>query len=223
MVFAIAALFLHLTPARPAVPATSGAQAISARSVAIPAPSDADAAVPADRTTTSADSSNVANFNLDRVTLSGTSNTASGNSAPKLTAISLESAENASALSTVRVPEIQPGKPAGVTAAETKPYKREWLTLMVVEHGAAAFDAYSTRQAISRGAVEDDPLMRPFAHSNAIYAATQVGPLLFDLVARHMLRSENGFVRKMWWIPQTASAATSIFAGVHNLGVASHQ
>jgi len=40
------------------------------------------------------------------------------------------------------------------------PARREWLALAVAEHGAAAFDAYTTRQAISRGAVEEDPTMR---------------------------------------------------------------
>jgi len=210
MVFAIAALFLHLASPPATAPATSGSQPVTTRSEAT-------------EVVSAPDSANTAHFNLDRVSLSNTATGSSGNSAPKLTAISLGSTENASTLSTVRIPEIHTGKPEGVTAAEIKPYKREWLALMVVEHGAAAFDAYSTRQAISRGAVEDDPFMRPFAHSGAIYAATQVGPVLFDLVARHMLRSENGFIRRMWWIPQTASAATSIFAGVHNLNVASHQ
>src|SRR5271155_2340736 len=200
MVFAIAALFLQLTPGAAAIPEGSGGQPTSARTEASPAVIAPDAMAPADRATAASDSNNTANFNLDRISLS---NSASGNSAPKLTAISLESTENTAPLTTIRVPEIQPGKPAGVTAAETKPYKREWLALIVMEHGAAAFDAYSTRQAVSRGAVEDDPLMRPFAHSGAIYAATQVGPVLFDLVARHMLRSENGFIRKMWWIPQS--------------------
>ncbi|MGA8223727.1 MAG: hypothetical protein WB780_18910 [Candidatus Acidiferrales bacterium] len=220
MVFAIAALFLQLTPGMSAVPPASGEQALSSVSEPSVANNTPAATGPADRSGTSSDSSNSAHFNIDKVSLASTS---SGNTTPKLTAVSLESTSNSDALSTIRVPELNPGKPVGVTAAENKPYKREWLTLMVVEHGAAAFDAYSTRQAVSRGAVEDDPLMRPFAHSGLMYAATQVGPVAFDLLARHMLHSENGFVRKMWWMPQSVSAATSIFAGVHNLNVASRQ
>jgi hypothetical protein len=95
--------------------------------------------------------------------------------------------------------------------------------LTIAMHGAAAFDAYSTRQAIGRGAVEDDPLMRPFAYSPAIYVASQVGPVLLDLVSRRMMRSENLVLRRMWWIPQSGSTAMFIFSGVHNLGVASRQ
>lgn len=220
MVFAIATLFLHLTPGMPVGPAASTDQALSLKSETSAAMNAPPTTSLADWTTTTSDSSNAAHFNLDKVSLNTTS---TGNAAPKLTAVSLDATDNSQALSTIRVPELKPGKPAGVTAAENKPYKREWIALMVVEHGAAAFDAYSTRQAVSRGAVEDDPLMRPFAHSGVIYAATQVGPVLFDLIARHMLHSENGIVRRMWWAPQSVSAATSVLAGVHNLNVASHQ
>jgi hypothetical protein len=95
--------------------------------------------------------------------------------------------------------------------------------LSVVEHSAATFDAYSTRQAVSRGAVEEDPLMRPFAHSPAIYGAIQVAPVLFDLLARHMQRSNYKFERRTWWVPQTASTGMSIFAGVHNLNIKEHR
>ena len=101
-----------------------------------------------------------------------------------------------------------------------RPSRRAWLALSIVQHGAAAFDAYSTRDAISHGAVENDPLMRPFAHSPAMYAANQVGPLVLDLVARRMQRSDNSFLRRMWWVPQSAAAADFIFCGVHNLHVA---
>jgi hypothetical protein len=93
---------------------------------------------------------------------------------------------------------------------------------MVLEHGAAAFDAYSTREAISRGAKEEDPIMRPFAHSPAIYAAIQVGPVLLDVLARHMQRNQYNFVRRTWWLPQSASTGVSIFSGVHNLSVVRH-
>ncbi len=49
--------------------------------------------------------------------------------------------------------------------------------LVAASSGAAAFDAWTTRRAVSGGyGVERDPLLRPFAHSNAIYAATQVSP-----------------------------------------------
>jgi hypothetical protein len=94
--------------------------------------------------------------------------------------------------------------------------------LSLAQHSAAAFDAYSTREAVSRGAVEGDPMMRPFANSPAIYAAIQVGPAVLDFVARRMQRSHNNFLRHTWWLPQSASTGLFIFSGVHDLRVANH-
>jgi hypothetical protein len=126
---------------------------------------------------------------------------------------------NSLALSTIRVSPPEPMTRSAVISVE-RPSRRAWLALSIMQHGAAAFDAYSTRAAISQGAVEADPLMRPFAHSPAIYAANQVGPVILDLVARRMQRSNNAFMRRMWWLPQSAAAADFIFCGVHNLHVA---
>jgi hypothetical protein len=131
-------------------------------------------------------------------------------------------AQNSQSFSTIRIPEANEKRYA-IRPAESAPARRNWLMLSVVEHSAATFDAYSTRQAVSRGAVEQDPLMRPFAHSPAIYAAIQVGPVLFDLLARHMQRSNYNFERRCWWVPQTASTGMSIFAGVHNLTIKQHR
>ncbi|MGH7837006.1 MAG: hypothetical protein ACREQC_04180, partial [Candidatus Binataceae bacterium] len=107
-----------------------------------------------------------------------------------------------------------------IAAAERYPSRRAWIALSFVQHGAATFDAYSTRQAIAHGAVEDDPMMRPFAHSPAMYAAMQVGPVMLDILARHMQRSNNNFLRHIWWLPQSVSTAGFVVSGVHNLHVA---
>jgi hypothetical protein len=119
----------------------------------------------------------------------------------------------------VRIPEPST-KENKFREAFSQPSRRQWLALALLQHGAAAFDAYSTRQAVGHGAVEDNPMLRPFAGSPAIYAATQVAPLLFDLMARQMQRSEYPLFRRFWWMPQTASAGFSIFCGVHNLHLA---
>lgn len=111
-------------------------------------------------------------------------------------------------------------KNSGRIGVERLASRREWLALSIVQHGAAVFDAYSTRQAIAAGATEQNPLLRPFANSPAIYAATQVAPLAFDYAARRMQLSRNSFIRHMWWAPQTAGTAVSICAGVHNMRVA---
>jgi hypothetical protein len=135
--------------------------------------------------------------------------------------VSFDTAQEGQTLSTIRIPESQSSKENAIERAVNSPSRRQWIALAIIEHGAAGFDAYSTRQAVGHGAVEQDPLMRPFAGSPAIYLATQVGPVLFDLLARHMQHSEYPLVRRVWWMPQTLSAGISIFSGVHNLHVAS--
>lgn len=140
-------------------------------------------------------------------------------SQPGLTTVLV--AQNSQSFSTIRIPELN-GKRYAIREAESAPSRREWLALSFLEHSAAAFDAYSTRQAISRGAVEADPILRPFAHSPGLYAAIQVGPALLDVLAHHMQRSQYNFVRRMWWLPQSVSAGVSIFSGVHNLSVVRH-
>jgi hypothetical protein len=95
-----------------------------------------------------------------------------------------------------------------------------WFVLGALEHGAATFDAWSTRRNIETGAMhEADPIMRPFANSNAMYAAVQVAPVLFDLMSKQMLRNSHSWVRKSWWVPQSASTVASILSGAHNVAI----
>lgn len=96
-----------------------------------------------------------------------------------------------------------------------------WRGLVAVSHSAAVFDAWSTRNSLSQGhGYERNPLMRPFAGNGSIYAATQVAPVGLDFLSRYMLRRNNGLVRKLWWVPQTAFTAGSIWVGVRNVHVA---
>jgi hypothetical protein len=100
------------------------------------------------------------------------------------------------------------------------PSRRIWLALTIAEHGAATFDAWSTRRAVSSGqGYEQNPLFRPFARNASIYAAVQVGPALLDYLGRRMMRSQHGWVRHTWWLPQVLGTAMSIESAVHNLGV----
>jgi hypothetical protein len=128
---------------------------------------------------------------------------------------------SAQTFSAIHIPETDSTKPVRQTAVETLPSRRNWLMLSAVSSSAAAIDAYSTRRSITAGNVEADPTMKPFANSPAIYAATQASPLVMDYVAMKMQRSRNLFVRRMWWLPQTTGTAMSLFAGAHNLSLAS--
>ena len=96
-----------------------------------------------------------------------------------------------------------------------------WRGLMVASHSAAVFDAWSTRNSLSQGrGYERNPLMRPFASNGSIYAATQVAPTGLDFLSRYMLHRSNPVVRKLWWVPQTAFTAGSIWVGTRNVHVA---
>jgi hypothetical protein len=128
---------------------------------------------------------------------------------------------NSDSLATLRISEPESSKPLRFVSPESLPSRREWIALSILQHAAATFDAYSTRQAMSQGAVESDPLMRPFAHSSAMYAVIQVAPVVLDLAARRMQRSQSNILRLSWWLPQTMATGMFVVSGVHNLHVAS--
>jgi hypothetical protein len=104
---------------------------------------------------------------------------------------------------------------------ETTTKRRVWYALSITGSGAAAFDAWSTRRAISQGAgTETNPLLRPFVHSGAIYAATQVSPLFIDYLGKRMMVSSHPWLRRLWWLPQSAGSGFSLAAGAHNISMA---
>jgi hypothetical protein len=117
-------------------------------------------------------------------------------------------------------PVAAPVKPAMRGDAPTEHEKRQWYALIAISSGAAAFDAWSTRRAISEGyGTEANPLLRPFAHSGAMYAATQVSPVVLDVIGRKMMTSSHKLLRRFWWAPQMAGTDVSVSAAIHNLSV----
>lgn len=133
---------------------------------------------------------------------------------------SASSTQNSQVLSTIHVPPIEPGKPVRVVSATNAGSRKSWVMLSLAQHGAATFDAFATRRAVSSGAIERNPLMRPFAGSASIYVAIQVAPVALDYVALRMQHSQHGVLRRTWWLPQAASTGLFIFSGAHNLRVA---
>jgi hypothetical protein len=120
-------------------------------------------------------------------------------------------------------PAVAPGaplrgfKPAISRPVETRTQRKLWYALSITGSSAAVFDAWSTRRAISQGyGVEANPTLRPFSHSNAMYAATQMSPLVMDFLGKRMMTSRHQWMRKLWWVPQSAGTGMSLYAGVHN-------
>src|SRR6266478_195964 len=129
-------------------------------------------------------------------------------------------ANSAGAAGAVQPPSValavQPMKPAYTRPRETRGQRVAWYTLVAAGHGAAAFDAYSTRLVVGGNYGMKTAAA---ADSGAMYAATQVSPAVMDYIGKRMMVSENRWVRKMWWLPQAAGSGFSVFAGVHNLNV----
>jgi hypothetical protein len=201
MLLAIAALFLQIAPAARALPDVAFGSTVPVVKAA-PAGAKPDQPKPAAGSSADKDSTGSAPATLEAASLKTVS-------------------QNSQALSTIRVPDPAPAKPVHVILPETYP-RRTWILLSIAEHSAATFDAYYTRVAVSNGAREADPMMRPFANSPAIYAAIQVGPAILDFAAHRMQRSQNSFLRRTWWVPQTASTGVYLFSGIHNMSVANH-
>ena len=123
-------------------------------------------------------------------------------------------------ISSAFVPNLEP-----LTSSHPKQSvssRRPWLILSAAGHAAAALDAYSTRRAIAMGGVESNPLVRPFAHSPAIYAALQTDPLVLNFVGYRLQRSQNRFLRRIWWVPQSVGMAASFGAALHDFSFTSN-
>jgi hypothetical protein len=221
MVLAIAALLFQLSPATQALPQTDSAavQESSSSDLKLFAANLPDAVPNVASITTVSTGSAAVEPRSGAAIGSASSESSSANSG---TAALHAAVQNSPSLSLIRVPESDSGALRFVSA-ESLPSRRKWIALSIAQHAAATFDAYSTRNAISGGAVEQDPLMKPFANSSAIYAAIQVCPVALDFAARHMQRSDNNLIRRTWWVPQSVATGMYLFSGVHNIHVANRQ
>jgi hypothetical protein len=137
--------------------------------------------------------------------------------------------ESGSVSPTTNAEPVTPANPAGAAVVKpaargdqaTDQEKKTWYALIAVSSGAAVLDAWSTRRAIEGGyGTEANPLLRPFVHSNGLYAAIQVSPVVMDVVGRKMMTSRYHWMRKLWWAPQMAGTDVSASAAIHNLSVA---
>ena len=229
MIVAIATLLLQLQPSAAAPAAikiaiTPISKATSISTTLAPSIGSMTSAASTTSTgTTDANDPTPIHWNLDAVKFDTSStndkDAAKGTTFASLNNVSLSDTQK-QGIATIRVPDPEPAKPIQIQPAESLHPSRAWLALSLVQGSAATFDAYSTRQAIGHGAVEGDPLLRPFAHSGALYGAIQVGPVVLDYVARHMQRSENNFFRRTWWVPQSLATAGFLVSGAHNMSVA---
>jgi hypothetical protein len=115
---------------------------------------------------------------------------------------------------------FQPVKPVLTRPRETPRQRKMWYALTIAGSSGAAFDAWSTHRAVAGGyGQEANPFLRPFANSNAIYAATQVSPAVMDFIGKRMMVSQNPSIRKLWWVPQVLGTGMSFFSAAHNVSI----
>jgi hypothetical protein len=115
-------------------------------------------------------------------------------------------------------PAIAQGEKPAFAARINQGQQRKWLALAVAQHSAAVLDAWTTRRAITRiGAQELNPMLKPFAGNSSMYAATQVTPVLLDLLSRRMMTSNHLLLSRTWWLPQALGTVASFSGAVNNL------
>ena len=172
----------------------------------------------------------------DHFSFSATANSSSVSLLPLAPTPKVKAGEDASAGRTTAGPEgfaADPGivprdameHPTAASIAAVNPVvahqreqRRLWYVLTFIGSGTAAFDAWSTRRAITQGyGVEANPTLRPFANSGALYGATQVSPLLLDFIGKRMMRSRYSMMREIWWLPQAVGSGVSTAVAVHNV------
>jgi hypothetical protein len=106
----------------------------------------------------------------------------------------------------------------GQLRAEDHRKEMIWRGLTIATSSAAMFDAITTRHAITTyGAVELNPMLKPFAGNSSLFAAIQVAPAILDYAGRKMMYSKHPWMRRVWFVPQSASFVSSLFCGAHNL------
>lgn len=169
---------------------------------------------------------------------------AQSNSAPRTIATLGGTTELPSAPSSTRGSEVATALPAGPgigspaafppapalitpvrnATGEKRPElpRKTFYSLALLQHSAVAFDAWSTRRLVDAGGRELNPLLKPIAGSAALYPVMQTWPVAIDYLAVRMARSNKPWVRKMWWVPQTACAASSFVIGARNVSLANN-
>jgi hypothetical protein len=97
---------------------------------------------------------------------------------------------------------------------------RRVLALATLQTAALISDGVTTRQYLSRGYVEVDPLTRvllgrtPTWGRMAPLGAVQVIAGMW--LAERMATSRHVWVRRLWWLPQMMGTAGNVAASVHN-------
>jgi hypothetical protein len=94
-----------------------------------------------------------------------------------------------------------------------RPMPKTFDVLTAATFAAAATDSVQTVFAARAGAVEVDPLARPFTQlpTPAYLMVSETLPTGCALLARKMHHSNNRALRRLWWLPQTIELGANVW------------
>jgi hypothetical protein len=117
----------------------------------------------------------------------------------------------------------RPPTSAVLSATPATQFTKKWLILSASSITAGYLDTVSTIRIENYyqhgfGDAENDPLARPFAAlpHPAYVAATGVLLVGLAAVSQHMQHTANPFIRRVWWVPQTAQSSVSFGLFIRN-------
>ena len=100
---------------------------------------------------------------------------------------------------------------------------RRVLLLASAQTAALVADGVTTRQFLSRGYVEVDPITKIFIGSKPTWSrmaplgAVQVFAGMW--LAERMATSRHAWIRRFWWVPQVLGIAGNVTATTHNIAL----
>ena len=97
------------------------------------------------------------------------------------------------------------------------PLKLPHYALFMLDSTFTQLDTHSTRQLVNQpGWYESDPIWKPFARNNSLYAVTAASNVGLAFLGYKMHHSRHAIVRNLWWTPQAADAALHFAGWTHN-------
>ncbi len=92
--------------------------------------------------------------------------------------------------------------------------------ILLLNHGAATFDAWSTRYLVGQNLVglEANPLERPFVHSNVLYLTNQGDAVIADILELHKWKKRKLRIASDFFATLVFSG--HLYSGIHNVRLA---
>src|SRR2546427_4619309 len=123
----------------------------------------------------------------DTPAVAANSTTKDSSSTSELPAMPTPKADAAAILPAAPAQPFLPVKPVYTRPRETHRQRVIWYSLAVAGHSGAAFDAWSTKRAVTGGdSAENKPILAPGVEANGIFTAGGGGPTITGIFRKKM-------------------------------------